>query len=677
MAPGDAENWVLYIDPDEEMHERVRTAFSRTDIRIEAVRDAETAQRVLANSRPSCIVSEYELPDGTGLELLEQVPDTIPLVLFTDSGSERVASEAVSAGVAEYILKRPLEEQLSRLVDRVADLFDTRVRGGVDETLKDRAMDRAPVGITVADMRLSDEPLIYVNDAFERLTGYTVEETLGRNCRFLQGEDSDEEAIATMRAAIENDESTAVELKNYTKSGEGFWNRVEIAPIQSANGETTHYVGYQTDVSARKETEITARERADALERKQEEFESVLARIEGLLRDASVGVIHARTPDDIEKQVCESLVGADGYRLAWMGDRSRNDEEIEPDCWATADDEEPGEIEPATELVETALREDVVAFDGSQPDVPGDESDLPAVEAEMSPTVEEVSTWLGTDESSTRAVVPVTYRDTTYGVVGIHADGTHEFDRHEAIVLSTFGRIVGTATNTVRTQSLLQGDAAIELELAIGAGESFVGLTSRTDCALGHVGTVPPGEDPTMKLFFEVQDDAPETVVSVAEAHDDIEDATVVRAAENRDSGLVRLSIGNSPLIDALVEFGGTITDASAVNGSGRVTVQLSKDADPRTFVDEFESRVPGATLKSYQDDKRPQRTNQEFVAEVNSLLTDRQRDALQTAYASGFFRWPRQASGDEVADVMGITRATFHQHLRAAERKLLDAFYG
>jgi predicted DNA binding protein len=102
----------------------------------------------------------------------------------------------------------------------------------------------------------------------------------------------------------------------------------------------------------------------------------------------------------------------------------------------------------------------------------------------------------------------------------------------------------------------------------------------------------------------------------------------------------------------------------------------LSKEAEPRAFVEEYQSRVPSATLKSYRDDERPQRTNQEFVAEVTASLTDRQRDALRTAYASGFFDSPKQASGEDVAEVMDITRATFHQHLRAAERKLLDAFF-
>jgi len=669
------EPWILYVDPDGQVREQVTTAFAEEAIRTEAVSDIDVAESILADDRPSCLISEYEFPDKSGLALLKSVRkdhEELPFVIFTDSGSEKIASRAVTAGVTEYILKEPFPRQRSRLVERVAELFDTAPAGTVGETLKDRAMDRAPVGITIADMRLPDEPLIYVNDAFERLTGYSVEETVGQNCRFLQGEGSDPEAIATMRKAIENDESTAVELRNYTKDGHEFWNRVEIAPIQSEGGETTHYVGYQTDVSARKDAEIAARERADALERKQQELEAVLTHIEGLLQNVSVGVINARTPTDIEQEVCDALIKSGEYRRAWMSERTPDSDSVEAAITTAVDGDDGSAVDPAPELVETALQESVVAFDGTPPAWPDRAADVSASD----PAIESVSSWLGTVHETERAVVPVTYRGTTYGVIGIQTDGDHQFDRHEAIVLSTLGRIVGTALNTVRTQSLLQGDAAIELELSIGASESFVDLTTNVDCQLDHVGTIPPGEDPTLKLFFKVTDGSPAAVAKTARSQAGIDDSTVVRAAENQNSGLVRLSLVDSPLVDALVGHSGTITDATAVDGTGTVTIQLSKDANPRTFVEELESQLPEVTLNSYHDDQRPQRTNQEFVAEVNKTLTDRQRDALKTAYASGFFNWPRQVSGDEVGDVMGITRATFHQHLRTAERKLLDAFY-
>jgi PAS domain S-box-containing protein len=720
-SAGRVRRLVVYVDPDDDWQARVTSRLREAGLGIETVPDATAARDVLVQREVACVVSEYALPDGDGVTLLSEVRDThgaVPFVLFTDSGDERVASDAVAAGVDGYVPKTPAGDQLAALAERVGSLVGEQPSGdteegdetGADETgtepghvggdvveaLKDRSMDRAPVGISIADMRLPDEPLIYVNEAFERLTGYSAEETLGRNCRFLQGEDTDPEPIEQLRAAIADDEATAVELRNYTKDGEEFWNRVEIAPIRSVDGEVTHYVGYQTDVSARKRAEIAASKRADALAKKQASLRALLARIEGLLRDVSEGVISARTENDVEQQVCETLAEAEGYTLAWVGQRDPDGASVTVEASADGGDDVDERIAPDGALVETALERGTVVFDTERPPVPRADGDEQVV-TRHPPAVDDVGHWLGDDssvdgadgdssvgsadgedarpESVTRAVIPISYRETTYGVLGVHTDDGHAFDAHEAVVLSTLGRIVGTALNAVRTQSLLQSDAVVEIELSVGPGEAFVDLAAACDCRLTHVGTIPPSDDPGPTLFFEVGDADPAEVVTVAAGRDGIASATVVRTGET-DGGLVRLSFETSPLVDLLVEYGGTIAGARAVGRDGLVTVHVPKNADARTFVEAFENRVPGDGLEAYREDERPARTNQEFVADVDTALTDRQSDALRTAYASGFFEWPRRASGEDVAEAMDISRSTFHQHLRAAERKLLDAFY-
>lgn len=122
--------------------------------------------------------------------------------------------------------------------------------------LKSQAMDKAPVGITITDPDREDNPMVYVNEGFEALTGYSESESLGRNCRFLQGEATREEPVAEMRKAVENDEPVSVELRNYRKDGSQFWNRVSIAPVRDGTGTVENYVGFQEDVSQRKEREM-------------------------------------------------------------------------------------------------------------------------------------------------------------------------------------------------------------------------------------------------------------------------------------------------------------------------------------------------------------------------------------------------------------------------------------
>jgi len=129
-----------------------------------------------------------------------------------------------------------------------------------------RAMDEAPVGITLSDPTKDDNPLIYANNRFLSLTGYSKDEMLGDNCRFLQGEDTDPEAVAEIRRAIAAAEPTSVELRNYRKDGTEFWNQLTVAPVETEDGEVTNYVGFQQDVTERKEREQLLRSRTRAME---------------------------------------------------------------------------------------------------------------------------------------------------------------------------------------------------------------------------------------------------------------------------------------------------------------------------------------------------------------------------------------------------------------------------
>jgi len=115
-----------------------------------------------------------------------------------------------------------------------------------------RAVESATDGISVVDLSAPDQPLIYVNAAFEHISGYRANEVLGRNCRFLQGDDSDQQARQTLISAIAEGQSCEVVLRNYRKDGEMFWNRLRVAPVLDHEGRRSHYIGIMTDVTAAK-----------------------------------------------------------------------------------------------------------------------------------------------------------------------------------------------------------------------------------------------------------------------------------------------------------------------------------------------------------------------------------------------------------------------------------------
>lgn len=121
--------------------------------------------------------------------------------------------------------------------------------------LKDRALGAAAEGITISDPSLPDNPLIYANSGFERITGYSAASVLGRNCRFLQGPDTDPADAETIRRAVAEETECTVEILNYRKDGSPFWNRLSITPVRDEDGRVTHFIGVQSDVTARREAE--------------------------------------------------------------------------------------------------------------------------------------------------------------------------------------------------------------------------------------------------------------------------------------------------------------------------------------------------------------------------------------------------------------------------------------
>ncbi|MFW6288156.1 MAG: PAS domain S-box protein [Spirochaetota bacterium] len=112
------------------------------------------------------------------------------------------------------------------------------------------AMDHASVQIMICDAQAPDYPLIYVNGGFERMTGYSREEVLGRNPRFLHGEERDQPGLEQIREAIRAHASSEALLRNYRKDGRPYWCEARIAPVRDRTGAVTHYVGIATDFTS-------------------------------------------------------------------------------------------------------------------------------------------------------------------------------------------------------------------------------------------------------------------------------------------------------------------------------------------------------------------------------------------------------------------------------------------
>jgi PAS domain S-box-containing protein len=177
--------------------------------------------------------------------------------------------------------------------------------------LKDRALSASAEGITIADARAEGQPLIYANEGFERLTGYSRDYAVGRNCRFLQGPATDPQARETIRRAVRAGEPCTVEILNYRKDGSPFWNRLAITPVRNDVGEVTHFIGIQSDVTTRRVAEDSLRATRDELRKALRELQKDL----DLAATVQRSLLPASLPDDAALSAayqflpCASLAG--------------------------------------------------------------------------------------------------------------------------------------------------------------------------------------------------------------------------------------------------------------------------------------------------------------------------------------------------------------------------------
>jgi len=153
---------------------------------------------------------------------------------------------------------------------------------GASGVLFEQAMAQTRMAICLCDPNDPELPIVFANRAFRRLTGYSEEEIIGRNCRFLQGPKTDPEPVTRIRKAISNEDVVVVELLNYRKNGTTFWNALHLGPIYNDAGELVYFFGSQWDVSdvrAARAEEQHAREMARELSHRMKNMFAVISGI--------------------------------------------------------------------------------------------------------------------------------------------------------------------------------------------------------------------------------------------------------------------------------------------------------------------------------------------------------------------------------------------------------------
>src|SRR5918994_2367075 len=187
--------------------------------------------------------------------------------------------------------------------------------------LLERAVTASTNSIVITDPNQPDDPIVYVNPAFERTTGYASEEVLSRNCRFLQREDRDQPALGELRAAVYEGRHCTVVLRNYRKDGSLFWNELSIYPVREEDGRMTNFVGVQNDVTERIRAEEILSEirRAERRRIARDLHDVVLQDLSGALQSLRLTHLQAKrsgTSLDLEEELGALGRASSGLRSA-------------------------------------------------------------------------------------------------------------------------------------------------------------------------------------------------------------------------------------------------------------------------------------------------------------------------------------------------------------------------
>ncbi|TVQ08892.1 MAG: response regulator [Leptolyngbya sp. DLM2.Bin27] len=207
------------------------------------------------------------------LGVIDQVPRRL-------TPMQRQTLELLAAQVIDQL-------ELHRQIEQIQQAEAERQRLQAALRLQERAIAASSNGIVITDASQPDNPITYVNPAFEQITGYTAAEVMGKNCRFLQGNHIDQPGIHSLRQAVRAGRDCTVEVINYRKNGESFWNQLSISPIYDPDGQITHFVGIQTNICDRKRAEAQlhqhmrdlelARRTAEAANQSKSEFLAMMS----------------------------------------------------------------------------------------------------------------------------------------------------------------------------------------------------------------------------------------------------------------------------------------------------------------------------------------------------------------------------------------------------------------
>jgi len=269
--------------------------------------------------------------------------------------------------------------------------------------------------------------------------------------------------------------------------------------------------------------------------------------------------------------------------------------------------------------------------------------------------------------------VPLAYSGVTYGVLTIVADTPDAFGDQAVDVLSQLGASVGYAITAIERQRALESDDTVELKFhGTEMDLPFARLARDISSSVRLERTV-RRQDGSVSVYY--------TLGSGALEEDRDQAAEILPGDVNVVSHGAEQTVlersGSSWFGSLISEYGGIVRHGQATPEGVELVVEFPRAADTRTIVERIQAEFPGLELTAQRQHSETDTTPTEVRAQLQQRLSERQYEALETAYAMGYFDWPRENSGEAVAERLGITQPTVNKHIRLGEYKVFDLLFG
>ena len=497
-------------------------------------------------------------------------------------------------------------------------------------------------------------PPAFVGDGCVEVTGYEPRMLESGAVRWREDvvhpadRDRVREAVAT---GLSLEDEFSVEYRIRTADGRTTRVRELGRTVRGSSGDPTAIDGLVVDVTDRPRPERTPEDERDGL--------ASLDGLNAIVRDITASAIELSTREEIERLVCERLAASDAYEFAWVGAVDVRRERVE--VRAEAGIERP---------IDDAER----CFGGDADDGPTEGAirtgEVQVVRgADADPNGGARRGRADMDGSRTAAAVPIRHEGTVYGVVNVYTRRDRAFDDEEREIVGHLGDLLGHAFAAVERKRALTNDEVVEVEFRLRDPFRLLGLPGG-EGIVRFERAIPLGDG----NYLEFGTASPGMVETLRAMPDRLEYVDQVTVGDDADE-LVRFErrLSKPPLHSLMAAEGNRIKESVIDSRDFRIVVQLPPGTDVRGVVETVNGVHPDVEFVSQRQVPEPTPSPKWFEQSILGELTQRQRSVVESAYYAGFFEWPREATGEEVAASLGVTAPTFHQHLRKAEGTVFE----